>query len=157
MPNSLALSDLIGAVSAILDETFEHHHGIFLDKGTSLLETVDALSAEEASRSASGETASIAAHVKHVSFYLDVLEAYMAGNAPARVDWGEIWRTTRVVTSAEWDELRAGLRSRCRRTLEQVRNPDAWDHGVSVGGTIAVAVHTAYHLGAIRQILKAGG
>jgi hypothetical protein len=26
-----------------------------------------------------------------------------------------------------------------------------------VGGTIAVAVHTAYHLGAIRQILKAGG
>ena len=61
----------------LLDEAFEQHHGIFLDKGTSLFQTLDDVSAEQASRTASPKSASIAAHVKHVTFYLNVLHAYM--------------------------------------------------------------------------------
>ncbi len=37
-------------VSRLLDETFENHHGIYLDKGTSLFETLDGIRADEASR-----------------------------------------------------------------------------------------------------------
>ena len=38
---------LIETLVQALDETFDHHHGMYLDKGTSLFETVDALTAAE--------------------------------------------------------------------------------------------------------------
>ena len=37
------------ALYALLDETFDNVHGYFLDKGTSLFETLAAISAAEAS------------------------------------------------------------------------------------------------------------
>lgn len=37
---------------AVPDETFETHHGIFIDKGTSLFETLSDVSSQEASRAA---------------------------------------------------------------------------------------------------------
>lgn len=36
------------------EETFQSHHGIYLDRGTSLLETLDAVSSEDASNIGSG-------------------------------------------------------------------------------------------------------
>ena len=60
----------------ILDETFETHHGIFLDKGTSLFQTLATINADEASRPVGGKCASLAAQVAHVNFYLEVLERY---------------------------------------------------------------------------------
>jgi hypothetical protein len=63
----------------LLDETFEHVHGIYLDGGTSLFETLETVSADEASRPVSARCASIAGQVEHVRFYLDVLERYMRG------------------------------------------------------------------------------
>lgn len=59
---------------ALLDETFDNVHGFFLDKGTSMFETLAAISAEEASIPVGGKCPTLAAQVKHVAFYLDVLE-----------------------------------------------------------------------------------
>jgi hypothetical protein len=87
----------------IFTETFEQVHGIFLDKGTSLFETLDTISAGVASRPVSADCATIAAQVEHVRFYLDVLGGHMSGNNPGKVDWGEIWRTVGAVTPEEWE------------------------------------------------------
>jgi len=62
---------------AALQETFSEVQGMYLDKGTTLYETLDGVSAAEASKAISPRSATIAAQVEHVRFYLDVLEDYM--------------------------------------------------------------------------------
>ena len=50
----------------IWEETFETHHGVYLDKGTSLFETLDQISAREASIPVGNRCATIAAQEEHV-------------------------------------------------------------------------------------------
>ena len=71
----------------LLTETFEQVHGIFLDKGTSLFETLDGITAEQASRATSDHCATLAAQVNHVRFYIDVLEEYMLEARTEQADW----------------------------------------------------------------------
>jgi hypothetical protein len=97
----------------------------------------------------------LAAQVKHVAFYLDVLERNVRSDAYERVDWGEIWRTTKAVTPSEWEALKLGLReTRTRDRIKAlIRDAPAWPSEGEIGGAIATIVHTAYHLGEIRQAL----
>ena len=85
----------------LFKETFERHHGIYLDKGTSFFETLESISAADASRPVSAQCASIAAHIEHVCFYLDLLEGDMRGEEVDQVDWQEIWRNARPVSPEE--------------------------------------------------------
>ena len=62
------------ALYALLDETFDNVHVYYLDRGTSFFETLATVSAAEASVPVGGKCATLAAQVKHVTFYLDVLE-----------------------------------------------------------------------------------
>ena len=70
-----------------------------------------------------------------------------------RVDWGEIWRTVSTVTPGEWEGIKAELRDSYNRILALVKDTPAWTSEAEIGGAIAVVVHTAYHLGEIRQAL----
>jgi hypothetical protein len=63
----------------MLDETFEHGHGIYLDGGTSLVETLAGIPAEVASRPVSARCTSLAAQVEHVQFHLEVMERSITG------------------------------------------------------------------------------
>ncbi len=64
----------------ILVETFESSNGIYLYRGTSLFETLEGVTAEEASCSVCSEGTTLAAQVKHTAFYLGVLEDYIVAN-----------------------------------------------------------------------------
>ncbi len=148
-----ALKDLFrGALLAGLDETFENVRGMYLDKGTSLFETLATISAEEASRPVSANCASIAAQVEHVRFYIDVLLRFMRGERP-EVDWSEIWRTVREVTPEEWTASQARLRESYNKVRELATNFDNWEAENAMGGALALLMHNAYHLGEIRQAL----
>lgn len=138
---------------ALLDEAFVTHHGIFLDKDTSLFETLATITAEQASIPVGGKCASLAAQVKHLTFYVDVLERYMLGENVGRVDWGEIWRTTEKVTPEEWDALRENAKNAHARLVEKMQAFKTWDNEDAIGAAMAIVVHTAYHLGEIRQAL----
>ncbi len=139
-------------ILAVLDETFESVQGIYLDKNTTLLETLTTITAEEASRPTSANCASIAAHVAHVTFYIEALERYIQGEK-VRVDWAEIWQTVREVTPEEWTALQDSLREAYQRIRGLLVNGPAWDTEEEIGGMIGIVVHTAYHLGEIRQAL----
>jgi hypothetical protein len=141
------------ALNALLDETFDAHHGIYLDKGTSLFETLDAISAAEASKT-SGNAATIAAHVVHVTFYLEVLERYIEVGPSGPVDWREIWRDVHAVTPGEWDDIRRKLRTVAGRVRTALAQRTEWDDERAVGGALAMVAHTAYHLGSIRHAIK---
>jgi len=136
----------------LLDETFDTHHGIYLDRGTSLFETLGTISAAAASRPVSASCASIAAQVNHIIVYLDVLTRAVLDEEVGPVDWNEGWRIG-PVSDEDWDALRRRLRTQTDRTLAVLKAIDAWDEEDQVSGAMAIAVHTAYHLGEIRQAL----
>lgn len=137
---------------ALLDETFENHHGIYLDRDTSLFRTLESVSAQEASIPVGGKCATLAAQVAHVIFYLEVLERYVVQHDTSRVDWGEVWRTVSAVTPEEWSALKDRLEATYRRIFKIFQDNPTWDED-SMGGSLACVVHTAYHLGEIRQAL----
>ena len=152
MAQQIGLESYTKALSALLDETFERVQGIYLDRGTSLFETLATISAAEASRPVSATCASIAAQVEHVRFYLEVLGRYARGEAVGKVDWEASWQLT-TVTPEEWDALKGRLRDTHRDILAVVGDARTWEYENAIGGSMAIAAHTAYHLGEIRQAL----
>ncbi len=148
---TISTTQFTGELLSLLTETFESVQGIYLDKGTSLLETLAGITAQEASIPVGNKCATIAAQVTHVCFYLDVLYRFIKTGQNERVDWGEIWRTVSAVTPEEWNSLQERLRHTYERTKEMVQSYDRWDTENSLGGAIAIVAHTAYHLGEIRQ------
>jgi hypothetical protein len=153
MPAQIQIQHFTGAITALLAETFDNVQGIYLDKGTSLFETLATISAEEASIPVGGKCATLAAQVKHVAFYLDVLERYVRTGANERVDWGKIWRETSAVNAEEWNEIKTQLRESYDRIKQLVADTTDWPSEDHLAGAIATIVHTAYHLGEIRQAL----
>ncbi|MDP9373144.1 MAG: DinB family protein [Chloroflexota bacterium] len=152
MSTQLALEPFTKALDRLLDETFEQVHGVYLDKGTALFETLETISAEEASQPVSTRCASIAAQVDHVRFYLALCARYARGEAVGAIDWEASWQRTSV-TGEEWDALKGRLRDVYRDMRIALHDPKTWEDENAIGGAIAVVVHTAYHLGEIRQAL----
>lgn len=153
MSQTIPTAHFTAALYSLLDEAFDNVHGIFLDKGTSLFETLATLSAEEASVPVGDKCATLAAQVKHVAFYLDVLERGVRTQKFERPDWGQIWRETKAVNTAEWETIKADLRASYSRLKQLIADTSEWPSDRHIGGAIAAIVHTAYHLGEIRQAL----
>ncbi len=109
MAKSIKQENFLNNLFALFDETFENHHGIYLDNNTSLLTTLETVSAQEASIPVGGKCASLAAQVTHVIFYLEVLEKYFLKQDVGKVDWGEIWRTVEKISPEEWETLKKKL------------------------------------------------
>jgi hypothetical protein len=138
-----------------LEETFSEVHGIYLDKGTTLYETLDGVSAAEASTTISANTATIAAQVEHIRFYLDVLDDYMRTGVDKQNNWREIWETVREVTPEQWEDIKERLRQSHARALATINSFGKWDGKYDIAGALSILVHTAYHLGGIRLTLGA--
>jgi hypothetical protein len=151
MTTTFASTQFTSELLVLLTETFEAVQGIYLDGGTSLLETLAGITAAEASIPVGGKCATIAAQVTHVCFYLDVLDHYMKTGENERVDWQQVWRTVREVTPEEWAALQARLQQAYLRTVAAVKAYERWDVPDSMGGAMGMLAHTAYHLGEIRQ------
>ena len=122
------------------------------DRG--LLQSLETLSSTDASSSTNGG-ATIAAHAQHVRYGLSLMNRWAreGGNPFADATWDAAW-TVSAVDTAQWDEIRTGLRDEAHRWLQVLETPrEAAD--VEVSGMIASIGHLAYHMGAIRQISKA--
>src|SRR5215216_766268 len=143
------------ALLACLEETFSNVRGIYLDKGTTLFETLEGVSAAEASRAISANSATIAAQVEHVRFYLDVLDDYMRTGVDKTNNWREIWETIREVTPEQWEDIKRRLRQSHERALTTINSFEKWDGKYDIAGALSILVHSAYHLGGIRLTLGA--
>lgn len=147
----LASSVLVERLSSVLREAVEGPSGpwtYFIDKqpDAGLFGALASVSGAEASRPVGGST--IAAHVHHVAFGMDVTAAAVHGDRDPR-DWTLSWRVSAVDEGA-WNDLRDGLRRAydgLRRAFEEHATLDDVSFGEAVGGI----AHIAYHLGAIRQ------
>src|SRR5918994_7825511 len=93
------------ALDSLLAETFRHVHGHYLDRHTSLFETLATISAEEASQPVGDNCATLAAQVNHIRVYIEVLERYMRGEEVGPTDWAASWRVADV-DEEEWESLK---------------------------------------------------
>lgn len=137
----------------LLRETFEGsppgQPSAYLDRGVGFFSTLDGLSAAAASREFHGTT--ITAQTEHAKFYLDRLCEYINGRTEP-VNWDDSW-LIETVNDTEWDALRASARTSYENTLRHLAEERTWTE-MQIGMAIGLVAHTAYHLGAIRQIVK---
>ena len=147
------------ALSNILAEIFDGppaQEGYLLNGGDpGLLRQLDTIDANIATQHAIPEKPGIAAHVDHLHYGLSLLNRWAAGetNAWAGADWNASWERT-AVTDDQWRTLRDDLRAEAEKWQNVVATRTDWDDR-SASFALAIAAHTAYHLGAIRQILAA--
>lgn len=150
---SIAKEDFLKDVLVILRETFEGspegQPSAYLDRGIGFIKTLDRLSAAQVSKNI-GET-TIAAQTEHAKFYLDRLSEFMTGRTE-NVNWEQSW-LIETVNETEWNALREAVKKSYENVLRTIAGIETWD-GSNVGEPIAIIAHTAYHLGAIRQLAK---
>jgi hypothetical protein len=145
---------IIGALNTILAELIDGTAGdaawVLNPGDRGLLAALDTLSAEAASAAPDGR-ASIAAHVDHLRYGLELLNRWTEGHDPfATADYSASWRR-RPVSVAEWQTLRMAVAREAHAWMASAAQPRAWT-ATTLTGALASAVHLAYHLGAIRQI-----
>ena len=151
--NDVAVSKLAEAVAYLLRETFEGspegQGSAYLDHGIGIFTTLDALSAGKVSTDFGGTT--IAAQTEHAKFYLDRICEFINGRSE-RVNWDDSW-LIETVSDDEWMALRTSVRRSYEDTLRCLAGVTEWNEE-RTGMAIGMVAHTAYHLGAIRQIAK---
>jgi hypothetical protein len=143
----------VAAVAYLLRETFEGspegQPSAYLDRGVGFFGTLNSVTADEASREFTGTT--IAAQTEHAKFYLDRLCEFINGRNE-RVNWEDSW-LIETVNDSEWNALRMTVRKSYENLLRCLASVDDWTED-RTGMAIGMVAHTAYHLGAIRQMAK---
>lgn len=132
------------ALGVMFQEIMSKVNGYALDEGDSLFETLATITAEEASRPVSGQSANLAAQVNHIRFYMDAVI-----QQTEHADWDGSWQIG-PVTDVEWQELIARLKATTEQSAAFMATFEAWDVRF-LGGAIGIIAHCAYHLGEIRQ------
>jgi len=144
----------VESVAYLLREIFEGSpEGVpsaFLDRGVGVFITLSGVTAEAASKDFGGTT--IAAQIEHAKFYLDRMCEFINGRTET-VNWDQSW-LIETVNGAEWSALRESVARSYENTLRCVAAVDDWNED-QVGLAMCLVAHTAYHLGAIRQLTKA--
>ena len=143
----------VESVAYLLRETFEGspegQPSAYLDRGVGVFSTLGNVSAEAASGHHHGTT--IAAHTEHAKFYLDRLCEFINGRTD-RVNWEDSW-LIETVNDEEWAALQASVRTAYEDTLKCLAKDREWSEP-QIGMAMGLVAHTAYHLGAIRQMAK---
>ncbi len=144
--------DFLNSLNYLFKETFEGsppQGSLYLDRGIGVFNTLENLNAQVASSFSSRTT--IAAHVEHLRYYLEVLSNFMQGIVQT-ADWNKNWEK-KEVSEEEWETLKTNLRLTYESVLTAYEKVESWDED-KMSEAIAIIVHTAYHLGAIRQMAK---
>jgi hypothetical protein len=117
------------ALLALLDESFDNVQGYYLDHGTSLFESLSNITALQASIPVGGKCATLAAQVKHISFYLEVTLKWQRDGNQEPNDWGEIWNMVGAVSPVEWQTIQTELRVSYENINQRRKIPSNWRRG----------------------------
>ncbi|MFC4427318.1 DinB family protein [Deinococcus navajonensis] len=120
-----------------------------------LMATLAGLSAAQASQEVLGTT--VAAHTRHVAFHLEVIVRWERDGDRGPFDWKGSFHPAQV-DEIQWQALQervqAAYEGVCALAGSQKDEPVTGDVTGGLGGAVA---HVAYHLGAIRQLVKGVG
>jgi len=110
MMNTREIAPAVASLYSELVNGIPESNGYILNRGDSgLIHSLDKLSASAASAT-NPDGASVAAHARHVSYALSVLNRWANGENPFQdADWAAAWKKS-IVDIDEWDALRDELR-----------------------------------------------
>jgi hypothetical protein len=147
----IELAALLTVLDELVDGTAPTGAWLLNPDDPGLLTVLDRLSADDASAVPAGAGSSVAAHVDHLRYGLELLNRWSDGEEPfAGADYSASWHRT-AVSPAEWTFLRAELRRQAhawRAAMNRQHDFPATEQAA----VVASIAHLAYHLGAIRQI-----
>lgn len=123
----------------------------FVEGQEALLETFRAVTAEQASSDFGRGISSIATHLEHTRYYLAQSNSWARGENPV-ADWPGSWRL-QTVSAEEWTGLQHSLLADYQEYLSHLTRKPELDQD-SATGAVANLAHAAFHLGAIRQLIK---
>lgn len=116
-----------------------------------LLTQLRALDAGQASASGGNGRPSIAAHIHHLRYHLELLNRWAKGEPSFETaDWSSSWRVQRV-DAGQWRALVDELERRASQWRDDLAVEREWDM-VTMTGAIGSVAHIAYHMGAVRQL-----
>jgi hypothetical protein len=146
------------ALHTLLSETLfraQPHGGYLLNGGEpGMVDTLKGLSAEVVSKAPGTGRKPIVSHANHVLFGLELINRSVHGDEKAfeGADWNAAWKLTSV-DEKPWADLVARLEKTSQEVLDSVPKFQPWNE-IMLTGCFACAAHAAYHLGAIRQMLR---
>lgn len=143
------------ALVSLLEEAYEGSKTSFFSDSDKpgLLGTLAGLSAEQASKPLSADGLTTAAHAEHLRWSLANLNSATPGGA-WNPDWKASWRV-RAVSAEQWDKLRSELSKEYQDFHQTMSSSPIWhSETMMFTGVVASIAHAAYHLGAIRAMLK---
>ena len=126
------------------------------ERASGLLPLLEGVSPELASRPPRLGRANVAAHTDHVRYALELANRALRGDreAFATADWRRSWAITSV-DAEQWSRIRRGLRQEYELFREFLSGQQSWAaDDMALTGVLAQLAHLAYHLGAIRQVLR---
>jgi hypothetical protein len=142
---------LLKVLSELIDGAAAEECWVLNRQDPGLFRSLDMLSAEQASAVPPAGGASIAAHVDHLRYGLELLNRWSRGEEPfADANYSASWNRI-TVSEKQWASRREDLRREAyewRTAMQQPREPNEFE----LTGIVASVAHLAYHLGAIRQI-----
>lgn len=122
-----------------------------LDSDTGWLHTLLKVDRQRASKTIAQGGTTIAGQAAHAAYYVELLERLARGE-DVQADWERSFEPS-AVDEAGWEETRARLLAALARFRAMVLAVDDWDEE-RLRGALGVLVHTAYHLGAVRQMIR---
>ncbi len=134
-----------GKGTAFLDDTNTDGSG-----NHGLLATLETLSASQAS-APTVLGSSIASQAAHTAFHIEATLKYVRGDRTPN-DWPSSFEP-RVVNEAQWQALRERVKTAYDNIVQLASSTAELDEATA-GGMAATLAHAAYHLGAMRQIIK---
>jgi hypothetical protein len=119
-----------------------------------LIRSLAAVSHADASAIPTGGRSSIASHVDHLRYSLNLMNRLSHGESPFQdADGTASWKRP-TVSKSEWETLLRDFEKEARAWQAVVKQPRPLTED-ELKGYVASAVHLAYHVGAIRQMSAA--
>ena len=145
------------AAVMLLRECFEGKEPVntytwFVEGKEGLFDAFDSLTAGKASHRPGPDSATIAAHCYHLLYALRGSNTVHGAPEPAG-SWSDSWLKTEA-TEAEWEELKAAIRTEYASFMQWFRNHSEWSDETTLCGALTTLPHMAFHLGAIRQLMR---
>lgn len=145
---------MIDGIKDLLRETFEGPKGNgswFTESkpGSGLFGTINLLSTDEASILVEGVT--IAAHTDHTRYHLWANNQLLEGKEQD-LNWEESWKIG-AVTGDQWEQIKNDLYREYLKMIEHINEEQNLTPSTAPI-LISALAHAAYHLGAIRQMVK---
>lgn len=150
-------SDFQSTATLLFREAFEGREADkdytwFVEKKEGIFDALNSVDSRQASKKPSGACSSIAGHAYHMLYALRGANTVHGGAKPEGT-WTESW-SRQSVSSADWEELKTEIATEYQTFISWFESNQDWSDDETRIGALAALPHMAFHLGAIRQILK---